>query len=148
MENKQKISNIHWITILSKIIRIALVLITFQMIMMTALAQEPPKSNAPIIPKPIQPGPTEEEQEKQGRKYFSESFIPFFTKSFIQISGIVAVIFMSIAGVQFLTAYGNEEKLGEAKKSATYAALGFLVALLSYAIISILNYIQIFDETG
>lgn len=97
-----------------------------------------------VIPRPgPTPGPTDPEKIKNIGTYFSDTFIPFFTKSFVQISGLVAVVFMVIAGVQFLTAYGNEEKITNAKKAAIYSAVGFLITLLSYAIISILNSLQI-----
>lgn len=111
-----------------------------------ALAADP--SKAPLIPRPAPtPGPEPGATSDVIKTYFAQTFIPFFTKGFIQISGILAVIFLIIAGIQFLTAYGNEERLSSAKKSATYSAIGFLVMLLSYAIIAILNTIGITTET-
>jgi len=104
-------------------------------------------ADPPVIPKPTTNfGPKEGDVQEAG-KYFAETFIPFFTKFFIQISGIIAVVFMIWAGVQFLTPYGNEEKISEAKRAATYSAIGFLVALLSYGIVAILNSIDILPKT-
>jgi len=51
----------------------------------------------------------------------------------------LSVLALVISGTMMLTAYGNEDMIGKAKKTATYAILGFVLALFSFAIISIIN---------
>jgi len=55
------------------------------------------------------------------------------------IVGLLSVLALIISGVMMLTAYGNEDMIGKAKKTATYAIAGFMLALFSFAIISIIN---------
>lgn len=60
-------------------------------------------------------------------------FAPFL--AFIAISAVVVII---ISGIMFLTAFGNEERLGQAKKIAQWAIIGLVLAMLSYAIVRII----------
>ena len=53
----------------------------------------------------------------------------------LSIIGIVGIIALVIAGGMYLTAYGSEKKLDSAKKIATYAVIGIIVALASLVII-------------
>ena len=53
----------------------------------------------------------------------------------LSIIGIVGIIALVIAGGMYLTAYGSERKLDSAKKIATYAIIGIIVALASLVII-------------
>lgn len=55
----------------------------------------------------------------------------------------MAVLFIIIGGIQILTAYGSDEKISSAKKTITYAIVGLLIAILSYAIVTIISSIQI-----
>jgi len=52
----------------------------------------------------------------------------------ITIMGSIAVILFIIAGFLFMTSQGNSQKLDEAKDVIKYAAIGLIVALLSYVI--------------
>jgi hypothetical protein len=49
--------------------------------------------------------------------------------------GLVAVAFLIYAGVLMVTAGGNEEQVGKAKKIITYAVIGIVIILLSYTIV-------------
>ena len=53
----------------------------------------------------------------------------------LSIIGIVGIIALVIAGGMYLTAYGSEKKIDTAKKIATYAVIGIIVALASLVII-------------
>jgi hypothetical protein len=88
-------------------------------------------SNMPTIPKPdLLPGPnTENATQASVQSYFREKALPSFISTIIGIVGVAAFISLLISGVQFLTAYGNEEKVGAAKKTAIYAVSGFLIAI-------------------
>lgn len=71
-----------------------------------------------------------------------QNVIPGITNTVIGITGGVALLFVIISGIQILTAYGNEEKVGTAKKTLTWALLGLVIAMLSYAIVQIIISIQ------
>jgi len=76
-------------------------------------------------------------------QYFGGTFLPAITRTVIEAAGIAAVLFIIIGGIQILTAYGNDEKIGKAKKTITYAIVGLLAAILSYAIVSIISAINL-----
>jgi FtsH-binding integral membrane protein len=75
--------------------------------------------------------------------YFGGTFLPTLTRTIIAMAGVTAVLFIIIGGVQILTAYGNDEKIGKAKKTITFAIIGLLIAILSYAIVSIISAINL-----
>ncbi|XOU93979.1 MAG: Ig-like domain-containing protein [Candidatus Kerfeldbacteria bacterium] len=50
--------------------------------------------------------------------------------------GLVAVIMMIYGGFIWMTAAGNEDKIAKAKKIITQAAIGLVIVLLSWAIVS------------
>ena len=76
-------------------------------------------------------------------QYFGGYYLPAITKVVIAAAGISAVLFIIIGGIQILTAYGNDEKIGKAKKTITYAIIGLLIAILSYAIVSTISVINL-----
>lgn len=51
---------------------------------------------------------------------------------FAALFAVGAIVF---AGIQYTTAYGNTERLEKAKKTGIFAAIGLMVALLSYSIV-------------
>ena len=112
-----------------------------------ALAGEQASGRPPIIPQgadmneslylPRSPEGVAEEQ------YFGGYYLPAITKVVIAAAGISAVLFIIIGGIQILTAYGNDEKIGKAKKTITYAIIGLLIAILSYAIVSTISVINL-----
>ena len=55
------------------------------------------------------------------------------------ILSIIAVIFIILAGLQFITAGGNPEAVGEARMKLMYAAVGIAVALLARAVPAVLS---------
>lgn len=50
--------------------------------------------------------------------------------------GFVAVLMIIYGGFTYVTAAGEEQKLGEAKKIIMYAIVGVIVILLSFAIVN------------
>jgi hypothetical protein len=107
----------------------------------TAMAQGRP----PIVP----PGteglfiPNSGSSNVAPEEYFGGSFLPAITRNVIAGSGAVAILFLIIGGVEILTAYGNEEKITKGKKTITFAIVGLLIALLSYAIVTIISSINL-----
>ncbi len=79
--------------------------------------------------------------------YFQGTYLPALTSVIIGMAGGLAFLFIVIGGIQLLTAYGDEEKITGAKKTITYAIVGLLIAILSYAIVSIISGIQISQTT-
>lgn len=79
---------------------------------------------------------------EQPKKYFSDannnspivSLVITVIDYAITIMGAIAVILFIVAGFMFMTSQGNSQKLDEAKDVVKYAALGLIVALLSYVI--------------
>lgn len=52
---------------------------------------------------------------------------------------IIAVLFILIAAFNFITSKGDTDKVKEAKNQLLYAAIGIAVALLSYAIVTLVK---------
>lgn len=55
---------------------------------------------------------------------------------FLGLLGLIAVGFLIYAGVLMVTAGGNEEQVGKAKKIITYAVIGIVIIVLSYTIVT------------
>ena len=49
--------------------------------------------------------------------------------------GIIGIIGFIISGVLYLTAAGDEKKMGTAKNAMTYSIIGVVVALMGYVVI-------------
>lgn len=58
---------------------------------------------------------------------------------FLGLLGLVAVAFLIYAGVLMVTAGGNDEQVTKARKIITYAAVGIVIILLSYTIVSFVS---------
>jgi hypothetical protein len=84
------------------------------------------------------PGPSEAEQEEGSRNVIVERIIPRGIVAIVGFVGIAALAFLVISGVRFAMAYGNEENIEKAKNQVIYAIVGFLIALLSYTIVSVI----------
>jgi len=92
------------------------------------------------IPKPdYLPGPSEDVTSGfESQSYILNTTIPTAINISIGILGLAAFLGMVISSVQFLTAYGNEDKINRAKTNLRYSVFGFLLIIMSYAIISII----------
>ncbi len=62
--------------------------------------------------------------------------------------GVLAVVIMIYAGFTWMTAGGNEEKVGKAKKLLFYCAIGLAVILSAYAITSFILNKLVIATTG
>lgn len=97
-----------------------------------------PTVTAPGIPQPeFMPGPTVGATGSDTQDYLLNTGIPKAINIVIGLLGITAFLGILLAAVQMLTAYGAEDKLTRAKTNLRYSLLGFLVVILSYAIVSI-----------
>ena len=61
----------------------------------------------------------------------------------IAVAGVIAVVFVVVGGVQYMTSSGDAGKVKKAKDTILYAVIGLAVCVLSYAIVNfvILNLI-------
>ncbi len=61
--------------------------------------------------------------------------------------GVIAVILVLLGGFKWMTAAGNEDKIGEAKKLMGAGVVGLVIILAAYAIAAfVIN--QLVDATG
>ena len=68
--------------------------------------------------------------------------------SIIFASGIVAVIFVVIGGINYITSTGDAGKIEKAKKTILYALIGLAVCALAFAIVNwAVNIINTSDQT-
>ncbi|PIZ73997.1 hypothetical protein COY07_01190 [Candidatus Peregrinibacteria bacterium CG_4_10_14_0_2_um_filter_43_11] len=58
---------------------------------------------------------------------------------FLGLLGLIAVAMLIYAGVLMVTAGGNEDQTGKAKKIITYAVIGIVIILLSYTIVTFIT---------
>lgn len=85
---------------------------------------------------------TKETQEKGAgavREYVTDKFGSSFFASFLGLSAVSATVFLIVGGLQLHFAVGNEEGVGAAKKTITWAIIGLVLSILSLALISIVS---------
>jgi len=101
----------------------------------------PPKiTTPPPIPQiSTLPGP-QGTNVSQANIYLQQSFLPSIALTVIRIAIPLAVVFLIFGAVQLLTAYGSDEKISVAKKTLTWALVGLIISLLSYAIVQMIFY--------
>lgn len=101
----------------------------------------------PDIPEPdFLPTPDVGERGYDTQNYILNVTIPRVMNIVIGLLGIATFIGMLIASIQMLTAYGNEDKINRAKTNLRYGIFGFLLAILSYGIVSIVVSISLPNE--
>lgn len=54
----------------------------------------------------------------------------------IGVAGLVAVIFIIIGGINYMTSAGDSSKLKKAKDTILYATIGLIICALSFAIVN------------
>jgi glucose uptake protein GlcU len=54
----------------------------------------------------------------------------------LQVLGILAVIMIIVGGIRYTISNGDASRVKAAKDTITYAVVGLIVALLSYAIVN------------
>lgn len=73
------------------------------------------------------------------RTYFAGTFIPHVFGFFIASFGVISLIFFLIGGVMYLVSYGNDDTIKKATQTMQYAVVGFVIALLAYSVVVIIN---------
>ncbi len=73
----------------------------------------------------------------------SEEDVPALIVKVIQyvliFVGLLALLFILIAGLMYITSTGNEDRVKAAKNTAMYAVVGFAVAIVAYVILAWVN---------
>lgn len=59
----------------------------------------------------------------------------------IIITIILALIFLVLGGIQWITSGGSKEKIQAARSKLTYAIVGLVIALSSFFIVSFIGYV-------
>jgi hypothetical protein len=54
------------------------------------------------------------------------------------LTGLVAVIFLIIGGVKYITSGGNDKSVAAAKNTIMYAVIGIIVIFLAYVIVKVI----------
>ena len=55
------------------------------------------------------------------------------------LSGAIAVLFLILGGLQYVTSSGNKDKAEQAKQTILYAVIGLIVIALSLVIVAFVN---------
>jgi hypothetical protein len=66
--------------------------------------------------------------------------------SLIYAAGPVAVLMIAIGGFRYVISHGDQTQMESAKKTITWAIIGLIVIIFSYAIVT--NIIKIAENTG
>ena len=88
-------------------------------------------------------GDTKNDKKVDPANYVYSTLLPQITNTVIGLTGGLSLLFVVVSGIQILIAYGNEEKIGAAKKTLMWALVGLVIAILSYAIVQIVVSINI-----
>jgi hypothetical protein len=62
----------------------------------------------------------------------------------LALAGVIAVLFLVIGGLRYLSARGNEEAAEAAKKTLLNAVIGIVIVILAFAIIRVISNVLIF----
>lgn len=74
-------------------------------------------------------------QAKFDVKNLADSVLPDIATWVASFLAGLAVVFLIVAGIQYLTAGGEEEKITKATKTAFYVLAGVLLVMFAYAIV-------------
>lgn len=65
-----------------------------------------------------------------------QSVITTIINSIVGVLGLVAVIFIVVGGVSYMTSAGDSAKIEKAKKTILYATIGLIICVLAFAIVN------------
>ncbi len=110
---------------------------------------EATEATVPIIPQPdFLPGPTSGTTGGLLQDYVLDSAVPRALNIGIGLLGITAFLGILISALQLLTAYGDETKVGVGKNNLRYSIIGFIIVMMSYAIVSIVVSVALPQESA
>lgn len=70
-----------------------------------------------------------------------------FARIALSLIGIIVVIYIIVAGIQYITAAGDPGKQGEARKAIQYSLIGLAITIVAFMAIRGLLQILNFDDT-
>ena len=79
---------------------------------------------------------------------FSMEIVMNFIGLMIQYVAVIAVVALMISGVMYLFSWGEEEKVGRAKKWIIWSLVGVIMSLSAWFIISTLGNISFISQTN
>lgn len=129
-----------------KIVLITIAFISASMLAQKVSAENAPKGTVPPFEKPsYQTGPEYTDSDRDDPAKYAAASQDYFvravarvTNGFLGMVSAAALLMLIISGIQMLTAYGEEEKITNAKKTALWSIVGLVIAILAYAIVSII----------
>ncbi|MBN2096138.1 hypothetical protein JW752_01930 [Candidatus Peregrinibacteria bacterium] len=62
--------------------------------------------------------------------------LQFAINLILYASGSVAVFFLVLGGIRYITSFGNQDMMDGAKKTIKYAVIGLLAVILAYAAVT------------
>lgn len=77
---------------------------------------------------------------------FITELVNAFLPAVLTIAGFVAVIMIIISGIQFITSSGNPEAAAGAKGRLTFSIVGFVVIVIAFLILQIID--RVFLSSG
>lgn len=109
---------------------------------------EASETEEPTIPQPdFLPGPTPGTKGGILQDYVLNTAVPRAVNIGIGLLGLTAFIGILLSAIQFLTAYGDENKVSRGKTNFKYSVLGFIIVMMAYAIVSIVVSIALPQES-
>jgi glucose uptake protein GlcU len=66
----------------------------------------------------------------------------------LAVAGSLAVLFIIVGGIRYITAYGNEEQTESAKKTLTNAIIGVVIVILAFVIVRVIVNALVFGGGG
>jgi hypothetical protein len=57
------------------------------------------------------------------------------------LGGVVSLFLIIWAGIRYIRSGGDQEKVKGARETLTYAIIGFIIILLSFAIINLIGFV-------
>lgn len=90
-----------------------------------------------VLPPPIYTGTNlgDKSPQRYNFRQIANELLPSVATWLASALGALAVLFLIWAGIQFLTAEGDPEKVGAATKTALYVIVGVVLVMFAYAMV-------------
>ena len=77
---------------------------------------------------------------------YANVMLQYMAGGLLYLAGPVAILIIAVAGLRYVTSHGDQNMMDGAKKTLTYAVIGLVVIILSFAIIRAI--ISVLVSTG
>lgn len=120
-----------------------MIFITF---LATKLVQEPGEGpppgggieGPPVVPEIINPALSGKIRWMTGTQFFN-ALLPNLIGTFIIVGVIISFLAIIFGGIKWITASGNQERLGRAKQAIVNALIGLVIVLGTFAILRLVG---------